>query len=134
MNKKVLIILVISIMSIIVVGCTSINKYTYDYNKMIDISFTIAEISDTYVNSRSKNDFKKEMKKKIKNIEKIKMKTKEGKDVKKAYIKILKASVDNIVDNWNKYSIPSNKKVLKLQDNLNDKIEKFDEKIEELNN
>ncbi len=134
MNKKVLIILVISIMSIIVVGCTSINKYTYDYNKMIDISFTIAEISDTYVNSRSKNDFKKEMKKKIKNIEKIKMKTKEGKDVKKAYIKILKASVDNIVDNWNKYSIPSNKKVLKLQDDLNDKIEKFDEKIEELNN
>lgn len=133
-NKKVLTILIMSVMVTLLVGCNSLNKYSYDYSKISEISTTSLAISDAYSNSSSKSSFKKHSKKIIKDVEKIKMKTKEGKDVLNAYVKISKALIDNVLDNWNKNTLnsTSNEKLLKLQHNLNDKLEKFDEKIEEL--
>ena len=133
-NKKILSILIMSVMFTLLVGCTNLNKYSYDCNKVSEISTTSLAISDAYYNSNSKSKFKKESKKIIKDLEKIKMKTKEGKDVLKAYVKISKGLIDNLLDNWNKNTLDSinNEKLSKLQQNLNEKLEKFDEKIEEL--
>ena len=76
----------------------------------------------------------KEEKKIIKDLQKTKMKTKEGKDVLKAYGKISKAMRELILDNWNKNKLNASakRKLLKLSENLKDKLEKFEEKIEEL--
>ena len=90
-NKKVLTILIMSLMFTLLVGCSSVKEYSYDYNKISEISTISLAISDAYNNSSRKSDFKKESKKIIKDLQKTKMKTKEGKDVLKAYGKISKA-------------------------------------------
>lgn len=134
MNRKVIFILIISIITTLLVGCNSLNKYSYDYNKISEISTISIEIGDTYYNSSRKSNFKKESKKIVKRLEKTKMKTKEGKDVLKAYVKISKSLINNILDNWNQNPLNSlkNKKTQKLEENLKYKLDKFDEKIEEL--
>ena len=118
-NKKVLTILIMSLMFTLLVGCSSVKEYSYDYNKISEISTISLAISDAYNNSSRKSDFKKESKKIIKDLQKTKMKTKEGKD---------------ILDNWNKNKLNASakRKLLKLSENLKDKLEKFEEKIEEL--
>ena len=65
---------------------------------------------------------------------KTKMKTKDWKDVLKAYGKISKAMRELILDNWNKNKLNASakRKLLKLSENLKDKLEKIEEKIEEL--
>ena len=62
------------------------------------------------------------------------MKTKEGKEVLNAYVEISECLVDTIVDNWNKGVLQGegDKKLIQLEDNLKDKMNKFEEKIEEL--
>ena len=131
-NKKVLTILIMSLMFTLLVGC--VKEYSYDYNKISEISTISLAISDAYNNSSRKSDFKKESKKIIKDLQKTKMKTKEGKDVLKAYGKISKAMRELILDNWNKNKLNASakRKLLKLSENLKDKLEKFEEKIEEL--
>lgn len=64
----------------------------------------------------------------------MKMKTKEGKEVLNAYVEISECLVDAIVDNWNKGVLQGegDKKLIQLEDNLKDKMNKFEEKIEEL--
>ena len=133
-NKKVLTILIMSLMFTLLVGCSSVKEYSYDYNKISEISTISLAISDAYNNSSRKSDFKKESKKIIKDLQKTKMKTKEGKDVLKAYGKISKAMRELILANWNKNKLNASakRKLLKLSENLKDKLEKFEEKIEEL--
>ena len=133
-NKKVLTILIMSLMFTLLVGCSSVKEYSYDYNKISEISTISLAISDAYNNSSRKSDFKKESKKIIKDLQKTKMKIKEGKDVLKAYGKISKAMRELILDNWNKNKLNASakRKLLKLSENLKDKLEKFEEKIEEL--
>ena len=123
-NKKVLTILIMSLMFTLLVGCSSVKEYSYDYNKISEISTISLAISDAYNNSSRKSEFKKE----------TKMKRKEGKDVLKAYGKISKAMRELILDNWNKNKLNASakRKLLKLSENLKDKLEKFEEKIEEL--
>mgnify|MGYP000480973943 CR=1 FL=1 len=117
-NKKVLTILIMSLMFTLLVGCSSVKEYSYDYNKISEISTISLAMS----------------KKIIKDLQKTKMKTKEGKDVLKAYGKISKAMRELILDNWNKNKLNASakRKLLKLSENLKDKLEKFEEKIEEL--
>ena len=124
-NKKVLTILIMSLMFTLLVGCSSVKEYSYDYNKISEISTISLAISDAYNNSSRKSDFKKESKKIIKDLQKTKMKT---------YGKISKAMRELILDNWNKNKLNASakRKLLKLSENLKDKLEKFEEKIEEL--
>ena len=131
---KKIVILLGMIFSLLLVGCSSVKEYSYDYNKISEISTISLAISDAYNNSSRKSDFKKESKKIIKDLQKTKMKTKEGKDVLKAYGKISKAMRELILDNWNKNKLNASakRKLLKLSENLKDKLEKFEEKIEEL--
>ena len=75
-NKKVLTILIMSLMFTLLVGCSSVKEYSYDYNKISEISTISLAISDAYNNSSRKSDFKKESKKIIKDLQKTKMKTK----------------------------------------------------------
>ena len=132
-NKKVLTILIMSLMFTLLVGCSSVKEYSYDYNKISEISTISLAISDAYNNSSRKSDFKKESKKIIKDLQK-QNENKEGKDVLKAYGKISKAMRELILDNWNKNKLNASakRKLLKLSENLKDKLEKFEEKIEEL--
>lgn len=62
------------------------------------------------------------------------MKTKEGKDILNVYIERAEYLVDILVESWNKGVIPNteDKKIVQLEANLEDKMNKFDEKIEEL--
>ena len=122
-NKKVLTILIMSLMFTLLVGC--VKEYSYDYNKISEISTISLAISDAYNNSSRKSDFKKESKKIIKDLQKTKMKTKEGKDVLKAYGKISKAMRELILDNWNKNKLNASakRKLLKLSENLKDRLE-----------
>lgn len=135
-NKKILILAITILMILTLIGCTNsnANSYSYDYNKVSEISTTILAISDAYANSRSKSKFKKEAKKIVKDLKKMKMKTKEGKEVLNAYVEISECLVDAIVDNWNKGVLQGegDKKLIQLEDNLKDKMNKFEEKIEEL--
>lgn len=123
-------------MTLTLIGCTNsnANSYSYDYNKVSEISTTSLAISDAYANSRSKSKFKKEAKKIVKDLKKTKMKTKEGKEVLNTYVEISECLVDTIVDNWNKGVLQGegDKKLIQLEDNLKDKMNKFEEKIEEL--
>ena len=73
-NKKVLTILIMSLMFTLLVGCSSVKEYSYDYNKISEISTISLAISDAYNNSSRKSDFKKESKKIIKDLQKTKMK------------------------------------------------------------
>ncbi|WP_122641088.1 hypothetical protein [Romboutsia sp. Marseille-P6047] len=137
-NKNVFTIIVTTIMIAMITGCTntsmSSSTYSDDYNKVSEISTTSLAISDAYDNSGSKSEFKKEAKKIIKDLEKTKMKTKEGKEVLNAYVEISECLVDTIVDNWNKgvLQVTGDKKLIQLEAKLKEKIYKFDEKIEEL--
>ncbi|HBH3146742.1 TPA: hypothetical protein KSJ15_000950 [Clostridioides difficile] len=135
-NKKILTLAITILMILTLIGCTNsnANSYSYDYNKVSEISTTILAISDAYANSRSKSKFKKEAKKIVKDLKKMKMKTKEGKEVLNAYVEISECLVDAIVDNWNKGVLQGegDKKLIQLEDNLKDKMNKFEEKIEEL--
>lgn len=135
-NKKILILMISIIVSITTIGCTSsnANSYSNDYNKVSEMSKTSLEISDAYSNSESKGDFKKESKRIIKDLKKTKMKTKEGKEVLNAYIDISEYIVDIILDNWNKglLQFTGDNKIVQLEDNLKNKINMFDEKIETL--
>ena len=65
-----------SLMFTLLVGCSSVKEYSYDYNKISEISTISLAISDAYNNSSRKSDFKKESKKIIKDLQKTKMKTK----------------------------------------------------------
>lgn len=135
-NKKILILAITILMTLTLIGCTNsnANSYSYDYNKVSEISTTSLAISDAYANSRSKSKFKKEAKKIVKDLKKTKMKTKEGKEVLNTYVEISECLVDTIVDNWNKGVLQGegDKKLIQLEDNLKDKMNKFEEKIEEL--
>lgn len=135
-NKKILTLAITILMTLTLIGCTNsnANSYSYDYNKVSEISTTSLAISDAYANSRSKSKFKKEAKKIVKDLKKTKMKTKEGKEVLNAYVEISECLVDTIVDNWNKEVLQGegDKKLIQLEDNLKDKMNKFEEKIEEL--
>ncbi len=71
-NKKVLTILIMSLMFTLLVGCSSVKEYSYDYNKISEISTISLAISDAYNNSSRKSDFKKESKKIIKDLQKQK--------------------------------------------------------------
>ena len=63
-----------SLMFTLLVGCSSVKEYSYDYNKISEISTISLAISDAYNNSSRKSDFKKESKKIIKDLQKTKMK------------------------------------------------------------
>lgn len=120
----------------ILTGYTNLeyDKYSNDYNKIREISTTELAISDAYHNSGSKNKFKKEAKKILKDLEKTKMKTKEGKDVLNVYLERAEYLVDILVESWNKGVIPNteDKKIVQLEADLEDKMNKLEEKIEEL--
>ena len=45
-NKKVLTILIMSLMFTLLVGCSSVKEYSYDYNKISEISTISLAISD----------------------------------------------------------------------------------------
>ena len=47
-NKKVLTILIMSLMFTLLVGCSSVKEYSYDYNKISEISTISLAISDAY--------------------------------------------------------------------------------------
>ncbi len=133
-NRKILTIVITTIMLTILVGCSNSSAYSEDYNNMREINTVSLEISDTYSKSDSKSQFKKESKKIMKDLEKTKMRTKEGKDLLKAYVEISKYLIDTILDNWNKGILQGmeDKKLIQLEANLEDKMNKFEEKIEEL--
>lgn len=63
----------------------------------------------------------------MKDLEKAKMRTKERKDVLKAYVEISKYLVGTIVDNWNKGILQwmEDKKLIKLEANLKNKMHNF---------
>lgn len=66
----------------------------------------------------------------MKDLEKAKMRTKERKDVLKAYVEISKYLVGTIVDNWNKGILQwmEDKKLIKLEANLKNKMHNFGKK------
>lgn len=136
MNNRLLIVIVSALMIVILTGCTNLeyDKYSHDYNKVSEISTIELAILDAYHNSGSKNKFKKEAKKLVKDLDKTKMKTKEGKDILNVYLERAEYLVDILVESWNKGVIPNteDKKIVQLEANLEDKMNKFDEKIEEL--
>lgn len=47
-NKKVLTILIMSLMFTLLVGCSSVKEYSYDYNKISEIS-TISLVYQTLI-------------------------------------------------------------------------------------
>lgn len=138
MKSKKVVIIVAVIILLIAIGSqstrSSANAYSEDYNKISEISTTSLAISDAYSNASGKRNFKKEANKVVRDLGKTKMKTKEGKDVLKAYVEISESLVDTIVDSWNKGVLQGtgDKKIIELEANLKDKMNKFDEKIEEL--
>lgn len=99
MNNRLLIVIVSALMIVILTGCRNLeyDKYSYDYNKVSEISKIELAISDAYHNSGSKNKFKKEAKKLVKNLDKTKMKTKEGKDILNVYLERAEYLVDILV-------------------------------------
>lgn len=137
MNKKIQIVLIAFIISTTLVGCSNANKYSNDYDKISDISVSNIAISQAYLNSSSKSEFKKEAKKIIKDLKNTNMMTEEGKDLLKTYIEISQCMTDTILENWNElYLNPDildkNKEFSALKSDLEQKMDKFGDKIEEL--
>ena len=54
-NKKVLTILIMSLMFTLLVGCSSVKEYSYDYNKISEISTISLAISYAYNNTNRKS-------------------------------------------------------------------------------
>ena len=147
MNKKIALIVTLLLSIFILVGCPNTEeKYEYDQNHLKKTSNLNKLVEDTYSkvrkletedNIRSFGDYCDKI---VKEAKKIKVKTKEGKALKKVYIEKIEYSKVYLMNNWNDTSKPLmydkglgeiNKKLSKLSNQfLNKKDELFNDKME----
>ena len=126
-------IVVVLLILVNITGCNSEQDYKMDYMQSSPVSTDILKFTDAFYNNypMSQEDFDKDIDEAIEKVEEnYKMKTKEGKQVIKAYKKFMEHEKEFVDDNWEKYDeieelIPTDKKAIELKKNFDDKMKEL---------
>ena len=126
-------IVVVLLILVNITGCNSEQDYKMDYMQSSPVSTDILKFTDAFYNNypMSQEDFDKDIDEAIEKVEEnYKMKTKEGKQVIKAYKKFMEHEKEFVDDNWEKYDeieelITTDKKAIELKKNFDDKMKEL---------